>query len=138
MNATSKVGTEITVRISLSFQDSPNVHTLLAMTPVRERRRLIFSALERYIESTGHPAGNIENQIEEISRWLRSREIRHEKNPVNLMGSAYARTENNGVQPEFITKNDNKTEGQKSAEIARAAVRGNQGNSRSTERWLDT
>lgn len=138
MNATSKVGTEITVRISLSFQDSPNVHTLLAMTPVRERRRLIFSAMERYIEATGHPAGNIENQIEQISRWLRSRATGSDKNPVNLIDSGYARTENNVVQPESVTKNKSKTDSQRPPEIGNATIPVNPGVSRSAGRWLDT
>lgn len=68
-----KVGNEITVRISLTFQEAPDVHTLLAMTPVRERGKLIRLALERYIEETVHPAGNIEQQISAVSAWLRSR-----------------------------------------------------------------
>jgi hypothetical protein len=68
-----KVGNEITVRISLTFQEAPDVHTLLAMTPVRERGKLIRLALERYIEETAHPAGDIEQQISAVSAWLRSR-----------------------------------------------------------------
>lgn len=68
-----KIGTEITVRISLTFQEAPDVHTLLAMTPVRERGKLVRLALERYIEETAHPAGDVEQQIEAISTWLRSR-----------------------------------------------------------------
>ena len=68
-----KIGTEITVRISLTFQEAPDIHTLLAMTPVRERGKLVRSALERYIAETAHPAGNVEQQINAISTWLRSR-----------------------------------------------------------------
>lgn len=68
-----KIGTEITVRISLAFQEAPDVHTLLAMTPVRERGKLVRLALERYIAETAHPAGNVEQQISAISQWLRSR-----------------------------------------------------------------
>jgi hypothetical protein len=68
-----KIGTEITVRISLTFQEAPDIHTLLAMTPVRERGKLVRSALERYIAETAHPAGNVEEQINAISTWLRSR-----------------------------------------------------------------
>ena len=68
-----KIGTEITVRISLTFQEAPDVHTLLAMTPVRERGKLVRLALERYIAETGHPAGDVEQQIDAISTWLRSR-----------------------------------------------------------------
>jgi hypothetical protein len=68
-----KVGTEITVRISLTFQEAPDIHTLLAMTPVRERGRLVRAALARYIEETAHPAGDVEQQISAISTWLRSR-----------------------------------------------------------------
>lgn len=70
-----KVGNEITVRISLTFQEAPDVHTLLAMTPVRERGKLVRLALERYIRETAHPAGNVEQQIGAISTWLRSRGI---------------------------------------------------------------
>lgn len=68
-----KIGTEITVRISLTFQEAPDVHTLLAMTPVRERGKLVRLALERYIAETAHPAGDVEHQITAISTWLRSR-----------------------------------------------------------------
>ena len=68
-----KIGTEITVRISLTFQEAPDVHTLLAMTPVRERGKLVRLALERYIAETGHLAGDVEQQIIAISAWLRSR-----------------------------------------------------------------
>lgn len=73
MEKPPKIGTEITVRISLTFQEAPDVHTLLAMTPVRERRKLVRVALERYIAETGHPAGDVEQQIDAISTWLRSR-----------------------------------------------------------------
>jgi hypothetical protein len=69
-----KIGTEITVRISLTFQEAPDVHTLLAMTPVRKRGMLVRLALERYIKETGHPSGDVEQQISAISHWLRSRE----------------------------------------------------------------
>lgn len=71
-----KIGTEITVRISLTFQEAPDVHTLLAMTPVRERGKLVRLALERYIAETSHPAGDVEQQIDAISTWLRSRTAR--------------------------------------------------------------
>jgi hypothetical protein len=73
-----KTGTEITVRISLTFQEAPDVHTLLTMTPVRERGKLVRLALERYIAETGHPAGDVEEQIRAISTWLRSRTARTE------------------------------------------------------------
>jgi len=73
MDKSSKIGSEITVRISLTFQDAPDVHTLLAMTPVRQRGKLVRLALERYIVETGHTAGNVEAQIEAISGWLRGR-----------------------------------------------------------------
>lgn len=69
-----KTGNEITVRISLTFQEAPEIHTLLAMTPVRERGKLVRLALERYIKETAHPAGDVEQQIGAISAWLRSRE----------------------------------------------------------------
>lgn len=49
MEKPPKAGAEITVRISLTFQEAPDVHTLLAMTPVRERGKLVRLALERYI-----------------------------------------------------------------------------------------
>lgn len=73
MEKPPKIGTEITVRISLTFQEAPDVHTLLAITPVRERGKLVRLALERYIAETGHPAGDVEQQIDAISTWLRSR-----------------------------------------------------------------
>jgi len=73
MEKTKKVGSEITVRISLTFQEAPDVHTLLAMTPVRARGKLVRLALERYIQETGHVAGNLDTQIAAISDWLRSR-----------------------------------------------------------------
>lgn len=73
MDIEKKIGSEITVRISLTFQDAPDVHTLLAMTPVRQRGKLVRLALERYIVETGHTAGNVEAQIEAISDWLRNR-----------------------------------------------------------------
>lgn len=78
MDKPPKIGTEITVRISLTFQEAPDVHTLLAMTPVRERGKLVRLALERYIAEIGHPAGDVEQQIHAISTWLRSRSGREE------------------------------------------------------------
>ena len=78
MEKPPKIGTEITVRISLTFQEAPDVHTLLAMTPVRERGKLVRMALEQYIAETRHPAGDIEQQIHAISTWLRSRSARTE------------------------------------------------------------
>ena len=78
MDKPPKIGTEITVRISLTFQEAPDVHTLLAMTPVRERGKLVRLALERYIAEKGHPAGDVEQQIHAISTWLRSRSGREE------------------------------------------------------------
>jgi Tfp pilus assembly protein PilW len=137
MNTTSKVATEITVRISLSFQDAPDIHTLLAMTPVRERRRLIFSALERYIETTGHPAGSVDKQIEEISRWLRSHAIRNERNPVDLTAAAYAGAENNLAHAEPIAISDSKAEEKKVVGVGQAPIQENRDSSRSIERWLD-
>jgi hypothetical protein len=76
-----RIGTEITVRISLTFQEAPDVHTLLAMTPVRERGKLVRLALERYIAETGHPAGDVEQQIQAISTWLRCRATSTEQIP---------------------------------------------------------
>jgi hypothetical protein len=73
MDTEKKIGSEITVRISLTFQDAPDVHTLLAMTPVRQRRKLVRLALERYIVETGHSAGNVDVQIEAVSTWLKGR-----------------------------------------------------------------
>lgn len=78
MDKPLKIGTEITVRISLTFQEAPDVHTLLAMTPVRERGKLVRLALKRYIAEIGHPAGDVEQQIHAISTWLRSRSGREE------------------------------------------------------------
>lgn len=71
----SKIGNEITVRISLTFQEAPEIHTLLAMTPVRERGKLVRIALKRYIKDTRHPAGDVEQQIGAVSAWLRSRNL---------------------------------------------------------------
>ncbi len=73
MDKFSKIASEITVRISLAFQDAPDVHTLLAMTPVRERGKLVRLALQRFIEETNHPAGDVDAQIEAVSHWLRNR-----------------------------------------------------------------
>lgn len=67
------IGVELTVRISITFQDAPEIHTLLAMTPVRERGKLIRTALARYVEETDHPAGKVEMQIAAMTSWLRSR-----------------------------------------------------------------
>ena len=69
-----KYASEITVRISVTFQEAPAIHTLLAMTPVRERGKLLRVALDRYIADTSHPAGNVEMQIIAISNWLRARQ----------------------------------------------------------------
>jgi hypothetical protein len=73
-----KTGNEITVRVSLTFQEAPDIHTLLAMTPVRMRGKLVRLALERYIAETAHPAGDVEQQITAISNWLRSRSTHNE------------------------------------------------------------
>lgn len=73
-----KTGNEITVRVSLTFQEAPDIHTLLAMTPVRMRGKLVRLALERYIAETAHPAGDVEQQITAISNWLRSRSTLNE------------------------------------------------------------
>jgi hypothetical protein len=43
------------------------------MTPVRERGELVRLAPERYIAETGHQAGDVEQQVDAISTWLRSR-----------------------------------------------------------------
>ena len=85
-----KIGTEITVRISLTFQEAPDVHTLLAMTPVRERGKLVRLALERYIAEIGHPAGDVEQQIHAISTWLRSRSGREEQTVATVRSSEAA------------------------------------------------
>jgi hypothetical protein len=73
MEELKKSGSEITVRISVALQDAPDVHTLLAMTPVRERGKLVRLALQRYITATDHPSGNVDVQIGAISQWLRNR-----------------------------------------------------------------
>ena len=90
MDKPPKFGTEITVRISLTFQEAPDVHTLLAMTPVRERGKLVRLALERYIAEIGHPAGDVEQQIHAISTWLRSRSGREETTVVTARSSEAA------------------------------------------------
>lgn len=90
MDKPPKIGTEITVRISLTFQEAPDVHTLLAMTPVRERGKLVRLALERYIAEIGHPAGDVEQQIHAISTWLRSRSGREEQTVATVRSSEAA------------------------------------------------
>ena len=90
MDKPPKIGTEITVRISLTFQEAPDVHTLLAMTPVRERGKLVRLALERYIVEIGHPAGDVEQQIHAISTWLRSRSGREEQTVATVRSSEAA------------------------------------------------
>lgn len=73
MDKTANPGSEITVRVSIAFQEEPEIHTLLAMTPVRDRGKLVRLALSRYISETDHPAGNVDEQISAISKWLRDR-----------------------------------------------------------------
>ena len=90
MDKPPKIGTEITVRISLTFQEAPDVHTLLAMTPVRERGKLVRLALERYIAEIDHPAGDVEQQIHAISTWLRSRSGREEQTVATVRSSEAA------------------------------------------------
>ena len=90
MDKPPKIGTEITVRISLTFQEAPDVHTLLAMTPVRERGKLVRLALERYIAAINHPAGDVEQQIHAISTWLRSRSGREEQTVATVRSSEAA------------------------------------------------
>lgn len=90
MDKPLKIGTEITVRISLTFQEAPDVHTLLAMTPVRERGKLVRLALERYIAEIGHPAGDVEQQIHAFSTWLRSRSGRKEQTVATVRSSEAA------------------------------------------------
>ena len=90
MDKPPKIGTEITVRISLTFQEAPDVHTLLAMTPVRERGKLVRLTLERYIAEIGHPAGDVEQQIHAISTWLRSRSGREEQTVATVRSSEAA------------------------------------------------
>ena len=90
MDKPPKISTEITVRISLTFQEAPDVHTLLAMTPVRERGKLVRLALERYIAEIGHPAGDVEQQIHAISTWLRSRSGREEQTVATVRSSEAA------------------------------------------------
>jgi hypothetical protein len=73
MEKPAKLKSEITVRISIGFQDAPDVHTLLSMTPVRARGKLILHALEQHIKQSGHPAGQVSTQLEIISTWLKER-----------------------------------------------------------------
>jgi hypothetical protein len=101
MEKLPKIGTEITVRISLTFQEAPDVHTLLAMTPVRERGKLVRLALERYITETGHPAGIVEQQIHAISTWLRSRNARTETTVSVATGLAGERATSAGGALQF-------------------------------------
>ena len=83
MDTNKKIGSEITVRISLTFQDAPDVHTLLAMTPVRQRGKLVRLALERYIRETGHVSGSVHVQIEAISSWLKQRNGQPDTEPTH-------------------------------------------------------
>ena len=101
MEKPQKIGTEITVRISLTFQEAPDVHTLLAMTPVRERGKLVRLALERYIAETSHPAGNVEQQIQAISTWLRSRATITEPTVVAASQIEAIRTVDTGCAHQF-------------------------------------
>lgn len=73
MEKPAKLKREITVRISIGFQDAPDVHTLLSMTPVRARGKLILHALEQHIKQSGHPAGEVSTQLEMIANWLKER-----------------------------------------------------------------
>ncbi|MBX9901808.1 MAG: hypothetical protein K2Y28_13585 [Burkholderiaceae bacterium] len=73
MELTKKLPNEITVRLSLTFQDSPEIHTLLAMTPTRERVKIVRLALERFIVESEHPAGDPDVQLQAISKWLVAR-----------------------------------------------------------------
>ncbi len=102
MEKLKKIGSEITVRISLTFQDAPDVHTLLAMTPARERGKLVRLALQRYIAATDHPAGNIDAQIDAISRWLRNRAPVHAADLIpscELLPTGAIPTDTNRKQP---------------------------------------
>ena len=73
MSKADKICAEITVRVSVAFYESPGVHTLLRMTPVRERGRLLRSVLERFIAETNHPAGDVNAQIAFVSECLRAK-----------------------------------------------------------------
>lgn len=84
MEQVQKLRSEITVRISLGFQDSPEVHTLLALTPVRGRGKLVLVALENYIKQTNHTAGEVSTQLAIIENWLKERSENKEKTPPNM------------------------------------------------------
>lgn len=73
MEFPNELKNEITVRITTGFQDAPDVYALLAMTAVRDRRKLIFQALKNYIKQTSHPAGEIPVQLEIVGHWLKAR-----------------------------------------------------------------
>lgn len=64
------VSANIDVRLSVQFHRAPDVHTLLFMTSVRERKKLITEALRMYIEQTGHPAGERSAQLKAVETWL--------------------------------------------------------------------
>ena len=73
MDIPTKLKGDITVRVTLGFQDAPEVHTLLAMTPVRARGKLVVHALENFIKQTGHPAGDVSTQLAMVAQWLDAR-----------------------------------------------------------------
>lgn len=60
----------VDIRLSLAFHTAPDVHTLLLLTPTRNRGKLIIEALQQLIRSTGHPAGSREVQLKAVNAWL--------------------------------------------------------------------
>lgn len=130
-----KTGNEITVRVSLTFQEAPDIHTLLAMTPVRKRGKLVRLALERYIAETAHPAGDVEQQITAISNWLRSRSTLNEV-PAHrippLAAHSAARGENSPPAQGSASAQRIQPSSQEVGDITAASI------ASSINRWLDS
>lgn len=130
-NLPPKIGNEITVRISLTFQEAPEIHTLLAMTPVRERGKLVRLALKRYIEDTGHPAGDVEQQIGAVSAWLRSRNV----NEGGQLREAHEPPRNPGRADDVLLASE--ASQPEAAEMRQVELKEAE-SSQSVDRWLNT
>lgn len=140
MEKPQKLKNQITVRISLGFQDAPDIHTLLAMTPVRERRKLILHALENYIEQSHHPSGDVPTQLEIIGNWLKERKDgKNFDDTLNTLSTDRTKIKNLGIAenkaltekniPIFSASNSSKAEENQDF---------NAGPSQSLNRWLSS
>lgn len=65
----------VDIRLALSFHAAPDVHTLLYLTPSRERGKLLVDALQHLIKTTGHPAGLRDVQLKAVDAWLSGKEL---------------------------------------------------------------